>query len=717
MNWKDLKLGAKLAIGFGLLILISMILGGLAVYNMSNVSKNSNYLADEYIPEVDLASTLERNARQTMYNMRGYSLSENEGYLREGRNYLGKVENNIAEARRLARETSQLDKLNSEIDHVENNLNEYKGLVDQTVTLNNGLQQERNQMDASADQFMEACYNYLESQNRQLREEIANNASAQAFTERHKKITWINDIIDAGNAVRVSNFKHQAKRNPDAFRKALNDFDISATMDKLRNVTYLEADKEALDQIRQSADGYTQAMNTFINDWEKRNQLNQERDQVATRVLESTQAVANAGIKTTSNIADQAVKMLSQSSNIMIAGLILALILGVILAITITRTITRPLNQGVAFAQEVANGNLEAQVDVHRNDEIGTLADALRNMASRLQGVVREIRAGAENIASASEQMSSNSQEMSQGSSEQASSAEEVSSSMEEMKSNIQQNTDNAQQTEKISKNAAESIKKGNEAAQNSVQSMKEIAEKISIINDIAYQTNILALNAAVEAARAGEHGKGFAVVAAEVRKLAERSSEAANEIDEKSKAGVQISEEAGQQLSEIVPEVEKTSQLVQEITAASNEMNSGADQVNNAIQQLNQVTQQNASSSEELASNAEELSSQADQLKQVISFFKLNDTNGQGQGASKGHKHLDFGHMSQQSNQNQQSGPQNGQGQQTSQQHQPRQQSARASNQNAGKTYSSGQQQNNGNGVDLKMYNHDQQDKDFENY
>jgi len=197
---------------------------------------------------------------------------------------------------------------------------------------------------------------------------------------------------------------------------------------------------------------------------------------------------------------------------------------------------------------------------------------------------------------------------------------------MEEMTSNIQQNTDNAQETEKISTKAAESIRSGNEAAQNSVQSMKDIAEKISIINDIAFQTNILALNAAVEAARAGEHGKGFAVVASEVRKLAERSAEAASEIDEKSKSGVQISKQAGEQLQEVVPEIEKTSRLVQEITAASNEMTSGADQVNSAIQQLNQVTQQNAASSEELATSAEELSSQADQLKQVTSFFKLDD-------------------------------------------------------------------------------------------
>jgi methyl-accepting chemotaxis protein len=324
---------------------------------------------------------------------------------------------------------------------------------------------------------------------------------------------------------------------------------------------------------------------------------------------------------------------------------IIAAIAGIILAFVIARGIINPINKGVAFAKRISEGDLTADVDVDQKDEIGVLADALKNMANKLKEIVGSIRSGADNIASASQQMSSNSQEMSQGASEQASSAEEVSSSMEEMVSNIQQNTDNAQQTEKISTTASERIAEGNKAAQNSVESMKEIADKISIINDIAFQTNILALNAAVEAARAGEHGKGFAVVASEVRKLAERSAEAASEIDEKSKSGVEISEKAGKQLAEIVPEIEKTSKLVQEITAASNEMNSGADQVNNAIQQLNQVTQQNAASSEELATSAEELSSQAEQLKQVISYFNIG-----GYEAKQSDQHqIDFARMSNQ--------------------------------------------------------------------
>jgi len=230
-----------------------------------------------------------------------------------------------------------------------------------------------------------------------------------------------------------------------------------------------------------------------------------------------------------------------------------------------------------------------------------------------------DVNSASEQVAAASAQLSSTSEEMSQGATEQASSVEEASASIEEMSANIRQNADNAQQTEKISSKAAADADESGAAVKESVSAMKQIAEKISIIEEIARQTNLLALNAAIEAARAGEHGKGFAVVASEVRKLAERSQTAANEIGQLSSASVGVAERTGEMLNKLVPDIQKTSQLVEEISTASSEQDAGASQINQAIQQLDQVIQQNASASEEMAATAEELAAQADMLRNTI--------------------------------------------------------------------------------------------------
>lgn len=278
-----------------------------------------------------------------------------------------------------------------------------------------------------------------------------------------------------------------------------------------------------------------------------------------------------------------------------------------------------------AAATEIAGGNLTVKIKERSAED--QLMQAMGQMVSGLTEVVSGIQSIGSQVAGGSQELSASAEQMSQGATEQSSSVEQVSSSMEEMAANINQNSENAQQTERIARKAATDAMEGGKAVAETVTAMQQIAGKISIIEEIARQTNLLALNAAIEAARAGEHGKGFAVVASEVRKLAERSQTAAGEINSLSGTSVGIAEKAGEMLKRIVPDIQKTAELVQEINAASREQNAGADQINKAIQQLDQVVQQNASASEEMSSTAEELAGQAEQLQATIAYFKIAES------------------------------------------------------------------------------------------
>ncbi|HEY5797097.1 MAG TPA: methyl-accepting chemotaxis protein [Bosea sp. (in: a-proteobacteria)] len=348
-------------------------------------------------------------------------------------------------------------------------------------------------------------------------------------------------------------------------------------------------------------------------------------------------AYAALAEKQMSEIGANAIEAASFAKTLLISIVLASLLIAIVAATWIAISISRGLASAVGLANAVAAGDLTRTVEARTDDEVGDLVTALNGTVEKLRQVVGDALQAAENVSSGSQELSASAEQLSQGSTEQASSTEEASSSMEEMAANVKQNAENAATTEKMAGQSAKDAEASGIAVGKAVDAMQTIAAKINIVQEIARQTDLLALNAAVEAARAGEHGKGFAVVASEVRKLAERSQAAAAEIGTLSTDTVKVAQEAGAMLAKLVPDIKKTAELVEEITAACREQDVGSTQINQAIQQLDKVTQQNAAASEQVSATSEELAAQAEQLQTTISFFRIDDTEaGIGQAVGK---------------------------------------------------------------------------------
>jgi methyl-accepting chemotaxis protein len=584
MNWRDLKIGAKIGIGFLLIVIAAALIGGIAWFNMNKIQKDTERLSSEYIPAINESFIIDQSWIEISKLLQSYDYTADEYYLKKAQNKYTRLKNALDKIIKISNESERLKAnvkdfmlIKTHCDQFETILSNYESIMKETTA-------QRNRIDKSLEIYMK------------------NKANAGGVAARVNDISAL--IYNA-----ISNEKPALLRDVPSKAEALS-----------REVKGMGRNSE----LGAALNDFAEASGAFCKAFIESKTIELARLELAGNIFWEIKATSDIGMDKVLATGDSTNETIRLQRIFLLFAIIIVLILAIVSLNLITRSITQPIHKGIEIANRIAEGDLSQTFDLNRKDEVGILADALNKVSLNLRSIIGHLSQYSQHIADSSQKLLHSANDISDGAKQQATAAEEISSSMEEMYANIQQNTENARQTQIISQASAVEVNKSKESFKYATNSLKDITDKVTIINDIAFQTNILALNAAIEAARAGEHGKGFAVVAGEVKKLADKSKEAAGTINEVGSATMIMSKTARRELEALVPEIEKTAQLISEITAANMEQSSGVEHINNAMQQLNIVVQNNAQRSDELATHSKELSVQAEELQNLISEFSL---------------------------------------------------------------------------------------------